>query len=196
VDVNPVRSSRQPPRLKGRSMRTRSLITATTAVGLVSLGAALPAQAATSGSTTATMTIPSGVLSISVSPSAGELDYLSDASGQTVSGLLGQVQVIDARNAPAGSGWTASVASTPFGSASGAQVPASAISYRVGPIDQTGIASYTADDPSGLASAVPAVTASGVSGNNTATWNPRIIVAIPSGMTAGSYSATITHSVD
>jgi hypothetical protein len=176
-------------------MRTGSLIAATTAFVLVVLSAALPAQAATSGSSTATMTIPGGVLSISVTPSAGGLGYRADAYGQTVSGLLGQVQVLDARNAPAGSGWTASVTSTPFGSASGGQVPASAISYLVGPIAQTGIASYTANDPSGLASVVPAVTATGISGNNTATWNPRIIVAIPSGMTAGTYSATITHSV-
>jgi hypothetical protein len=176
-------------------MRTRSIITVATVAGLVTLGAALPAQAATSASSTATMAIPGGVLSIAVTPYAGGLGYEADASGQTVSGLLGQVQVLDARNAPAGSGWTASVMSTPFGSASGAQVPASAISYFAGPISQTGIAFYRADNPSGLASAVPAVTATGVNGNNTATWTPTISVAIPAGMTAGTYSATITHSV-
>jgi hypothetical protein len=41
----------------------------------------------------------------------------------------------------------------------------------------------------------PAVTATGITGDNSATWNPTINVAVPGGMAAGVYSATITHSV-
>jgi hypothetical protein len=38
-------------------------------------------------------------------------------------------------------------------------------------------------------------TATAVIGVNTATWNPSIGVVIPAGAVAGSYTATITHSV-
>jgi len=43
--------------------------------------------------------------------------------------------------------------------------------------------------------AIAAVTATGITGDNSATWNPTINVAVPGGMAAGVYSATITHSV-
>jgi hypothetical protein len=39
------------------------------------------------------------------------------------------------------------------------------------------------------------VTATGITGDNSATWNPTITIAVPGGMAAGIYSATITHSV-
>jgi hypothetical protein len=38
-------------------------------------------------------------------------------------------------------------------------------------------------------------TATAVLGVNTATWNPSIAVTLPAGAQAGTYSATITHSV-
>jgi hypothetical protein len=42
---------------------------------------------------------------------------------------------------------------------------------------------------------VPVVTASEITGDNTATWSPTIRVSLPSGMAAGVYTGTITHSV-
>jgi hypothetical protein len=39
------------------------------------------------------------------------------------------------------------------------------------------------------------VTATGITGNNSATWNPTITVTVPGGMATGVYAATITHSV-
>jgi len=39
------------------------------------------------------------------------------------------------------------------------------------------------------------VTASGVSGNNTATWNPTISVDVPGTALSGTYTSTITHNV-
>ena len=42
---------------------------------------------------------------------------------------------------------------------------------------------------------VLAVTASGTTGDNSATWNPKINVTVPGGMAAGVYFGTITHSV-
>lgn len=72
---------------------------------------------------------------------------------------------------------------------------ASAVGYTVGPIVKVGTATYTANDPADLTGASPAVTATGITGDNSATWNPTINVAVPGGMAANSYLATITHSV-
>jgi hypothetical protein len=174
-------------------MRVRSLLIAT-AVAAVTFGVALPAQADTSGASVATVTVPGGVLSITVTPDAGNLGYKLDPAGNSVSGQLGQVYVADARNSPAGAAWVASVVSTPFTSAFAA-IPASAVSYTAGPINHIGIATLTAQDPRDLTLLSPVVTATAITGNNAAAWNPTITVAIPGGTTAGTYSATITHSV-
>jgi hypothetical protein len=58
-----------------------------------------------------------------------------------------------------------------------------------------GTAVYTANDPGDLTGVSPAVTATAITGDNSATWNPTISVLVPGGMAAGVYSATITHSV-
>jgi hypothetical protein len=42
---------------------------------------------------------------------------------------------------------------------------------------------------------VAVVTASGITGDNSATWNPTIDVHIPGGVASGVYTGTITHSV-
>jgi hypothetical protein len=41
----------------------------------------------------------------------------------------------------------------------------------------------------------PVVSATNVHGNTSATWNPLIQVSTPGAAVAGSYTATITHSV-
>lgn len=46
-----------------------------------------------------------------------------------------------------------------------------------------------------FAVSITAMTATGITGDNSATWNPTITVAVPGGMAANVYSATITHSV-
>lgn len=164
--------------------------------GMLTFGAALPAAADTTGGTTATITVVGGVLAITVPADAGNLGTLADSvGGGTVSGLLGQVQVADARNAAAGSGWVASVIATAFTPPSGPAIAASAVSYTVGTITKVGTATYTANNPSNLTGVAPAVTATGITGDNSATWNPTIHVAVPGGMAANVYSATITHSV-
>jgi hypothetical protein len=176
-------------------MRTRSLLIAS-ATGILILGLAVPGWAGTSGATGATVTVTGGVLGISVLAAAADLGTRSDTvSGGTISGHLGQVQVTDARSAAAGSGWIASVISTAFTPAAGPAIPANDVSYIAGPITQVGTATYTADDPSNLTGVAAAVTATGITGDNSATWDPTINVAVPGGMAAGVYSATITHSV-
>ena len=58
-----------------------------------------------------------------------------------------------------------------------------------------GTASHTANDHANLTAVGAVVTASGITGDNSATWNPVISVAVPGGMAANVYAATITHSV-
>jgi hypothetical protein len=173
-------------------MRTGPCLVAITAA-LLTLVIALPASADT---TTATVTVTGGSLSISAPPAAGNLGSRANTvAGGTISGSLGVVQVNDARSAAAGSGWVASVISTAFTPPSGPAIAASAVSYSAGAITKTGTATFTANNPEDLTGVVPAVTATGITGDNSASWNPSINVTIPGGVAAGIYSATITHSV-
>ncbi len=157
---------------------------------ILSLGTALPASADT---TTATVTVTGGALAITAPLNAGSLGSRSNTvGGGTISGPLGQVQVNDARSAAAGSGWVASAISTAFTPPSGPAIPASAVGYTAGVITKVGTATFT---PNNLTGVAPVVTATGITGDNSATWNPTINVAVPGGMAAGTYSATVTHSV-
>jgi hypothetical protein len=174
-------------------MRThRSLVAI--AAGVLALGAlALPASAEP---TTATVTVEGGALTITVPTNGGNLGTRANTvAGGTISGPLGQVQVNDARSAAAGSGWVTSVISTAFTPPSGPAIAASAVGYTAGTIAKVGTATYTANDPPNLTGVAPAITATGITGDNSATWNPTINVAVPGGTAAGVYSATITHSV-
>jgi hypothetical protein len=176
-------------------LRTRALFL-TTIVMMLILAIALPISAVAAGDSAATITVQGGFLSITVPPNAGNLGTRSNTvNGGTISGALGQVQVNDARSAAAGSGWVASVISTAFTPPAGPAIAASAVSYSVGTITKVGTATYTANDPGNLTGVSPAVTATGITGDNSATWNPTVTVTVPGGMAAGVYSATITHSV-
>lgn len=173
-------------------MRISRLLLAT-ASGVLGLGFGAPASA---GPTTATLTITAGALAITVPTSPVSLGTRANTvGGGTVSGVLGVVQVSDGRSAAAGSGWVASVISTAFTPPSGPAIAASAVGYTAGTITKVGTAVYTANDPPNLTGVSPAVTATGITGDNSATWSPTISVLVPGGMAAGTYTATITHSV-
>jgi hypothetical protein len=181
-------------RMRSTAKRGACLVLIAAAVFMLPL--ALPASADTIGVSAATVTIQGGVLALTVPTDAGNLGTRADTvGGGTISGSLGQVQVNDARSAAAGSGWVVTVISTAFTPPAGPAIPASAVGYTAGPITKVGTATYAASDPINLTGVVTAVTATGITGNNSATWNPTINVAIPGGMAAGVYSATITHSV-
>jgi hypothetical protein len=172
--------------------RTRGLLLGLVA-GALSVGVMMPAAAA---DTTATVTVTGGFLSITAPASAGNLGTRANTvGGGSISGLLGQVQVVDARSAAAGSGWVASVISEAFTPPAGPALAASNVSYTAGAITKVGTATYTANNPSNLTGVSPAVTATGITGDNSATWNPTITVNIGGGMASGVYSAVITHSV-
>jgi hypothetical protein len=173
-------------------MKMRRILVAV-AAGVLTLGIALPASAAP---TTASITVETGFLGITVPAAAGNLGTRTNTvGGGTISGLLGEVVVSDARSAAAGAGWVASVISTTFAPTAGTAIAASAVSYTAGTITKVGTATYTANDPGDLTGASPAVTATGITGDNSATWTPMIHVAVPGGAAALVYFATITHSV-
>lgn len=146
---------------------------------------------------TATLTITGGTLEITVDDTSRSLGTLPGSvdGGDVLAGRIGQVVVTDRRSAPAGSGWVASAVSTAFTTANGPAIPASRIEYTAGKVAKIGTATYTANDPRTLRRATAVVTATDVIGNNTATWTPTLTVDVPGNAVAGTYSATITHSV-
>lgn len=177
-------------------MRSRLLLVAAATAAAAAV-VAPPASADTSGVTSMSMEIVAGGgLSIIVPGNAGSPGTRVSTSGPgIISGALGQVKVVDARSAPANSTWTASAIATAFTPPAGPALPASAVGYIAGEIVKTGTATYEANDPTNLTGVSPVVTATGISGDNSATWTPTIKLTVPGGMAAGVYTATITHSV-
>ena len=174
-------------------MKVRSMLVAAF-VGMLIVAVALPASAAP-GDTTATVTVEGGSLSITVPGATAHLGTRANTvAAGTISGPLGEVQVLDARSAAAGSTWTASAISTAFTGQSPA-LAATGISYSAGTIAKVGTATYVANNPGSLVGVAPVVTATGITGDNSATWTPTITVAVPGGSVAGTYTAVITHSV-
>ncbi len=167
---------------------------AASAAGALLFAFATPAGADT-GVTTATIIVTGGALSITVPISAALGTRPNSVSGGTISGSLGSVAVNDARSPAAGSGWITTVIAGAFTPPSGPAIAASAVAYTAGTIVKVGTATYTANDPTNLTAVNAAVTATGITGDNSATWNPTIIVTVPGGTIAATYTATITHSV-
>ena len=161
-----------------------------------------PANAAQTGNTTVTFAIAAGALNITV-PAAANLG--SASPGGTISGQLGPVTVTDERGLLVAA-WTTRVTTTAFttGGATAAEtIPASAVKYASGPATTTaGIGVFTPGQATtALAAAIPAApglvafTLTLGVGNNTATWNPTLQVAVPAAAVAGTYTGTVTHSV-
>jgi hypothetical protein len=160
---------------------------ASAATMLVS-GLALPASADTS--TTFTMT-GGGSLSVSDQTTAALSDGVH--GDPVISGQLGEFTVTDSRGGIAG--WTVSAASTAFaGTLGGAS--STGVDYTGGVVDSTGTSTVADGTTTALGvTPVSVIGASGVSGDNTATWNPTLDVAMPASALADDYSGTVTTSV-
>ncbi|MCM3921319.1 ice-binding family protein [Frankia sp. AiPs1] len=138
---------------------------------------------------------PPGTLGISAPTGPVSLGTVPLSSAR-VAGQLGTVTVTDNRDIdPAG--WITTVSSTAFVSGPSSISPSNA-SYSPGEVTLTG------DDVTPTVTNVPAlslapgeiVRATGGTGLNSAAWNPTVTVTIPAvGIIAGTYSATLTHSV-
>jgi len=166
------------------------------AAATVAAGLAPPASA---GITHVAVTVTVGALAITV-PTPGvenpvNLGSLPGVPGGVIEGSLGQVQVLDNRNSAAGASWVASVISTAFTPPAGPTIGAANVGYVAGTITTQGTVTTVANNPTNLVGVVPAVSASAITGNNSATWNPKIRVTVPGGMASGVYTGMITHSV-
>lgn len=169
----------------------------TTALAMIVPSAA---YAATTGDTTVTFTITAGALDITVPAS---VNLGSGAAGESITGQMGPVTVTDLRSALTAT-WTTTVSSTDFttGGATPAEtIPKAAVSYWSGPATATtGTGTFTPGQltallAQSLSTPVTAFTLTLGVGNNSATWDPSLIVAVPAAAVAGVYTGTVTHSV-
>jgi hypothetical protein len=167
---------------------------------VLTLGMAGVAGAATSGSTTTTFTVSGGALAITVPASAS---IGSGAPGTSITATLGPVTVTDTR-ANLVAAWTTTVSSTDFttGVATAPEtVTKSNVSYWSGPATATtGLGTFTPGQVAAVNAVALSAPATAFSltagvGNNSATWDPTLIVAVPAAAVAGLYTGTVTHSV-
>jgi hypothetical protein len=171
-------------------------------VGVVTLATALlfPATSAQASDTTVVFTLDAGALTISA-PASSSLGH--GAAGTALSAALGPVTVNDGRALLTAS-WVATASSTDF--TTGGGTPAETISkanvsYWSGPATSTtGVGVFTPGQltallATSLSAPRTAFTLTLGVGNNSATWNPTLIVNLPSAAVAGTYTGTITHSV-
>ncbi|GAA2272973.1 hypothetical protein GCM10010149_13780 [Nonomuraea roseoviolacea subsp. roseoviolacea] len=140
---------------------------------------------------------------LAISVPDGPVGIGTGAPGDQISGPLGSVTVSDAR-AALNATWVATVSGTSFttGGGSGAEtIPAGAISYWSGPATSTtGAGTFVPGQPNAasaehLYAPYTAFSKTSGAGSNSCTWNPTIVVNIPGGAVAGTYTGTIRHSV-
>lgn len=176
-------------------MRKSTLFIPLAAAVVGALSFALPASAASTGDTPITMAVNTGTLDITVPAGPVALGSVTaSASAQTVSGQLGTVTVTDSRGGTAG--WAATASAVDFtGPQSISVSAANSSSYDAGTATVTGTATVANTNLDALYPGGAVQTATGVSGINTATWNPTISVTVPANALAGTYSSTVTHSV-
>jgi hypothetical protein len=176
---------------------------ATALVGTLALAcaAALPAHAATTGNTTTTFTLSAGALGITV-PGSADLGNVATGTGTTAA-QLGSVSVADGRGALLGT-WTAQASTSDFttgGATANETIGKAVVDYWSGAATSTtGTGVFTpgqllSANKQALSVARTAFSATAVVGNNTAAWNPTVIINIPAQAVAGDYSGTVTHSV-
>lgn len=146
-----------------------------------------------SGGSEATITIEGGALTISVPSVTADLGtFINLVDGGSVTGNLGEVKVSDARSGA--TGWSATAISTTFTSGDLTAIAASLISYAVGDVTASGLATFEANDLANMTGAATVITAT-ATGDNSAAWNPEITVDVPGGTAAGTYTATINHAL-
>jgi hypothetical protein len=149
--------------------------------------------------TTVTFAVTTGALTMTAPTSA---NLGAGAPGTTISGLLGSITVTDDR-ALLTAAWTVAASETDWllvggGNTSAETIPAADATYDPGDITTTGTitAAAASTPPIALANgATPVVAGTAGVGDNTATWNPTIAVAVPAGAVGGDYSGTLTQSV-
>ncbi len=144
------------------------------------------------GDTLVTLEVTAGALYISV-PEATALNPAM--AGENSITDLGVVTVTDARAGLVG--WVASAVTSDLTTLVATvtyTIPADSITYMPNVADPTGTAMVTAAS-AGTIGTARAVQTADVTGSNSATWTPSVVVAIPADAKPGTYTAAITHSV-
>jgi hypothetical protein len=181
-------------------MRKQLVALAIASTAVAGLFAAPSAEAQVT--TTTFVLSAAGGLSVTA-PETKELSAGTATNAGTLTAQLGATQVSDQRGSLLGS-WTASVTSTDFttGAASADETIAKAnVSYWSGAATaSSGTAVFVPGqllvaNAQALSAGRTAFSATGTVGNNTATWNPTVVVTIPAQAVTGTYSGTITHSI-
>jgi hypothetical protein len=163
----------------------------TAAPGVVAVSSADPGG---DPDTTVTFAVTSGELTMTAPVSA---DLGSGAPGTTINGNLGAVTVTDDR-ALLTAAWTTTAAASDFTTGGGTPaetVPATDVGYDPGSITTTGTITVTGTPITLSGTATPVVDGTAGVGNNTATWNPALAVAVPASAVGGIYTGTLTQSV-
>jgi hypothetical protein len=152
--------------------------------------------------TTVTFTVTStGALSMTAPTS---VDLGTGAVGDTISGNLGGPVTVTDNRALDAAAWTVTASSTNWttGAGTGTEtIPAGDVTYAPGTIGTTGVITATGSTITlANAAVLPAVNPTVVAGtagvgDNSATWDPTISVAVPAGAVAGAYTGTLTQSV-
>ena len=155
--------------------------------------------------TTVTFTVTVGALTMSA-PTALALTTGTGAPGTPISGVSGDVTVTDDRALLAAS-WTVTASESDWllvggGDTAAETIPATTATYDPGSFTTTGTinvaSASTADPPVPIAlnnGGTPVVDGTAGVGDNSATWDPTIAVAIPPSAVGGDYSGTLTQSV-
>jgi hypothetical protein len=151
------------------------------------------APAAFADDTDVTFTLDGGDLTLSVGGIATLTDEDSGVEANTITGTLGEVAVTDARGGTAG--WVTSAASTTFTGFEGSLSESIGVAYTNGTVTETGTNTVAAASALSITSVQPVATATVVSGNNTASWDPTLDVSMPAGALAGDYFGTVTTSL-
>jgi hypothetical protein len=172
-------------------------LVAATAMAVITAGPA----GAVDDTTTTTFTVSAGALTIDA-PTTAPLG--SGAPGATITAQMGNVVVTDARAALAPT-WTGAVASGDFTTGGGTAeetIINDLVSYWSGPaVATTGSGTTFVPGQANAGAAVtlaasrPSFSLTAGVGNNSATWNPTLIVNVPAAAVAGGYTGTVTHSV-
>ncbi|GLX02780.1 hypothetical protein [Microtetraspora sp. NBRC 16547] len=171
--------------------------------------AALPAQAGTCpASTTCATTVnftvdaPDG---LTITVPNGPVSIGTGAPGGQISGQLGSIQVSDQRAALTAT-WVASVVAATGGFTTGGgtapeTIPNTDVLYWSGAATgTTGTGTFVPGQANAAAAqsldtSRTAFSKTTGSGENSATWNPTIVVNVPSSAVAGVYTGTVDHSV-
>lgn len=149
----------------------------------------MPASAA---DTLTTLVVSSGSLGFSSAPASASLGLVDPGSPASIT--LHGVTVNDSRAGT--SGWSASVTLTGItGDATGAALSAAGATYTPTAATTTGTVAVTANTATDPTTPRIVQAATGVSGNNTATWDALLSVPVPNDAMVDTYTATLTYSI-